>query len=474
MYQPTQFTKTPPVRNSISRWPWRRLRLIGLAFASVALSPSVQAVSPPPDGGYPNQNTAEGTDALFSLTSGFANTALGYRALFDDTTGHSNTAIGSLALFNNTSGAFNTANGVSALQSNTTGFNNTATGFSALPNNTTGFRNTANGFQALNFNTTGHSNTASGANTLFNNTTGFENTANGLNALDSNTTGSSNTASGAHALSFNTTGFSNAAHGAAALFSNTTGHGNTANGGSALQGNATGNNNTANGVGALIQITTGSNNIALGADAGADLRTGSNNNIVIGHRGIAGETKRIRIGKQGTQTATFIAGIFGATAPGGSAVLVNSAGKLGTTTSSKRFKEEIKPMGEASEALFALRPVSFRYKQEIDPEGIPQFGLGAEDVEKVDPALVIRDEQGKAYTVRYEAVNAMLLNEFLKAHRKTEDQQTAIAQLESTVARQDKAIDALTAHLMAQESQIQKVSALLEVDAPAARLAVNQ
>ena len=241
--------------------------------------------------------------------------------------------------------------------------------------------------------------------------------------------------------------------------------------------NTTGNDNTASGIGALDNNTTGSNNIALGADAGANLTTGSNN-IVIGALGVAGEARRIRIGRQSIQNMTFIAGIFGATAPSGSAVRVNSAGKLGTLTSSKRFKEEIKPMGEASEALFALRPVSFRYKQDIDPERIPQFGLVAEDVEQVDPALVVRDEQGKAYSVRYEAVNAMLLNEFLKAHRKAEqqerrleDQQTTIAQLTSTVARQEatalaqqQEIEALIAHLQAQQSQIQKVSALLEVD----------
>jgi hypothetical protein len=168
--------------------------------------------------------------------------------------------------------------------------------------------------------------------------------------------------------------------------------------------------------------------------------------------------------------ATFIAGISGKTASGGVAVYVNANGKLGTTVSSARFKEQIKPMDKASEAIHALKPVTFRYKEELDPEGIPQFGLVAEEVEKVNPDLVARDDKGEIYTVRYEAVNAMLLNEFLKEHRTVQEQKATIAQLkqdfESKLAEQQKQIDSLTTGL-------QKVSAELEVSRPAPQVAAE-
>src|SRR5262249_49083800 len=160
------------------------------------------------------------------------------------------------------------------------------------------------------------------------------------------------------------------------------GDNNTATGAFALYSNTTGKNNTANGLSALIRNTTGRNNIALGTSAGANLTTG-NNNIDIGNAGVAAESKTIRIGTTGTHTSSFIAGIGGATVPGGIGVIVDSRGQLGTTTSSARFKDSIKPMDKASEAVLALKPVTFRYKHELDPEGIPQFGLVAEDVEKV-------------------------------------------------------------------------------------------
>jgi hypothetical protein len=209
--------------------------------------------------------------------------------------------------------------------------------------------------------------------------------------------------------------------------------------------------NAAIGFQALTMNTTGRDNIALGFSAGADLTTGYNN-IDIGNRGFAGEANTTRIGRVETQTATFIAGISGATVPTGVAVIVDSNGHLGTTTSSARFKEAIQRMDKASESILALKPVTFRYKQEIDPAGIPQFGLVAEEVEKVDPDLVARDEQGTPYTVRYEAVNAMLLNEFLKEHRKVE-------QLE-------KQVEALTVGL-------QKVSAQLELSKAAPQTVTN-
>src|SRR4030095_8687350 len=162
----------------------------------------------------------------------------------------------------------------------------------------------------------------------------------------------------------------------------------------------------------------------------------------------------------------FIAGISGKTASGGVAVYVNANGKLGTTVSSARFKEAIKPMDKASEAIHALKPVTFRYKHELDPDGIPQFGLVAEEVEKVNPDLVARDDRGKVYTVRYEAVNAMLLNEFLKEHRKGQEQAATISQLKAELAQQQKEIKALSA-------QIQKVSAQLELIKPAPQTVLN-
>jgi hypothetical protein len=215
----------------------------------------------------------------------------------------------------------------------------------------------------------------------------------------------------------------------------------------------------------------------LGYQAGADLTTGDNN-IDIGYNvgGVADESNTIRIGNTDV-TDTYIRGISGQTAAGGVAVFVNSNGKLGTTTSSARFKDEIKPMGTASEAILALRPVSFRYKKEIDPQGIPEFGLVAEEVEKVNPDLIIRDPDGKPYTVRYEQINAMLLNEFLKEHRKVEEQEATIAQLrkefQMVSVQQQKEIQLLGAQLKEQAEQIQKVSAQVEVKKPALRTVLN-
>ena len=301
-------------------------------------------------------------------------------------------------------------------------------------------------------------NTALGIGALASNTIGGFNTAIGFEALSSNTTGGVNTAIGYQALWLNTTGGFNTAVGFAALQSNTLGASNTATGYGALTGNTTGAFNVAAGMDALASNTTGNLNIALGFQAGASLTTGKNN-IDIGNLGVAGESKTIRMGKQGTHTTTFIAGISGATVPTGVAVIVDTTGHLGTTTSSARFKDSIKPMDKASEAILALQPVTFRYKRELDPDGIPQFGLVAEDVEKVNPDLVARDGEGKPYTVRYEAVNAMLLNEFLKEHRKIEEQ-------DATIAKQQKQIDALTAGL-------QNVSAQLELSKGAPQTALN-
>ena len=395
--------------------------LITFALVCFALLPRAQAVSPPPDGGYPGGNTAEGQNALLNLATGTYNTAVGLFSLESIATNNFNTAIGAGTLLANTADD-NTATGAGALLSNTTGENNTASGVFALFDNTTGDSNTANGFAALGNNTTGSFNTANGVNALLDNTTGANNTAIGNGALFNNTVAFGNTATGFQALLNTTAGGSNTATGVNALFNNTTGGGNTAIGSATLFNNTTGDSNTALGDSAGLGVTTAANVICIGAD-------GANVN-----------------------NSCFIGNIFNATSSGGTAVFIDSDGKLGTATSSQRFKEQIKPMEQASEALYALKPVTFRYKKEIDPARTSQFGLVAEEVEKVNPQLVVRDKEGKPYSVRYDQVNAMLLNEFLKEHRKVED-------LEANAARQQKQIEALTAGL-------QKVSAQLAATSP--------
>jgi hypothetical protein len=381
-------------------------------------------------------NTATGWSALLYNTTGSRNTAMGATALYRNTTGSHNTATGEFALFDNTTGSFNTANGALALESNG-GSNNTAIGASSLQNNTTGNFNMASGFQALHQNTTGELNTANGGNALEKNTTGNSNTANGAGALPRNTTGVDNTASGVAALYFNTTGFTN----------------------------------TANGVGALVNNTTGSGNVALGFLAGKNATTGSGN-VYIGTEilGVAGESN-----------ACYIASVFGQTSVSGVPVLINSDNKLGTATSSARFKRDIHDMDKSSEALFALKPVTFRYKKELDPQGIQQWGLVAEEVGKVNPDLIVRDKEGKPYSVRYDQVNAMLLNEFLKEHKKVEEQQATIEQLKSSAARQEainaqqqKGMEALVATVEEQAALIQKVSAQLEVNKAAPQTVLNK
>jgi hypothetical protein len=319
--------------------------------------------------------------------------------------------------------------------------------------------------EALSSNSTASNNVAVGSDALTYNTEGSDNTATGVNSLFSNTTGSFNTADGSAALATNTTGFSNTATGQAALNQNSMGYNNTADGFQALLSNADGNDNTAVGVNALFSNTRGGSNIALGSGAGGALTIGSNN-IDIGNAGVTGESAKIRIGTKATHKNTYIAGIYGVTVARGVGVIIDSAGHLGTTTSSERFKEAIKPMDKASEAILGLEPVTFRYKKELDPDGIPQFGLVAEEVAKVNPDLIACDEEGRPYTVRYEAVNAMLLNEFLKEHRKIESQDKRVQELETTVAQ-------LKSELTEQATQIQKVSVQLAVDRSAPRVVAN-
>jgi endosialidase-like protein len=381
---------------------------IGLALTAgfVLLAPVARAVSPAPDGGYPNGNTAEGNRALFSLTNGIWNTALGQQTLYHDTSGSANTGVGFGALFKSATAYANTATGVYALFSNATGYYNTADGFEALGSNATGVRNTAVGAYAL----------------------------------YSHASGNYNNAVGVFALNSDTIGIANNAFGESALLSNTSGTDNTAIGDDALWEN-----------------TTGSFNIALGSGAGRFLTTGSHN-IDIGNVGVAGESNTIRIGSA-FQDRTFITGVYGANEGGTiSPVYINSNGQLGTQPrpSSKRFKKEIRPMDKSSESIVSLKPVTFHYKN--DDTNTPQFGLVAEEVAEVNPDLVVRDENGEIYTVRYDAVNAMLLNEFLKEHKKVEQLEDIVAGLAATVKEQ--------------AVQIQRVSAQIEMSKPAPKVVV--
>jgi hypothetical protein len=363
------------------------IRLFGLFFAllCLALLPNAEAVNPPPDGGYPGFNTAEGQNALLNLdvNGGLGNTAVGWFALSSNIDNDFSTAVGAGALLFNRESS-NTAVGAAALLFNDQGSDNTAVGVAALLNNIDGFQHTACG---------------SGA--LFSNTTGVQNTAFGFDALRNTTTGGTNVAVGR---------------------------------------------------GALVLNTTGSSNIALGFNAGVNVTTASN---------------VISIGSSGANVSNscFIGNIFGVTTVNvGTPVLVDSAGQLGTISSSRRFKHEIKSLDEASEAILALKPVTFHYKS--DKKDTPQFGLIAEDVAKVNPDLVVRDENGDIYSVRYDQVNAMLLNEFLKEHRRVEELKSAMAQqrkdFETSMTRQQKTTEALVARLNEQEAQIQKVSAQIQ------------
>jgi len=312
-------------------------------------------------------------------------------------------------------------------------------------------------------------NTADGDHALFSITTGTANTAVGWRSLSSDTTGSFNTGLGAGALALNTTEDSNTAVGTAALLLNTGGTSNTAVGRTAMLNNSTGNENTAVGVGALSACTTGGFNTAIGGIAGAAITTGQFNTIVgvIAGLFVTTASNTICIGGSGINVSNTcqIGNIRGIQTVNNDAlpVVIDSAGQLGTQSSSGRFKKDIKPMDQASEAVLALKPVTFHYKS--DNTNRPEFGLIAEEVAKVNPNLVAHQD-GQIYTVRYEAVNAMLLNEFLKAHKKLEAQDATIAELKSTVAQQQKAMEALT-------SQVQKVSAQIQVNKPAPQLTAN-
>jgi hypothetical protein len=436
-----------------------------LLFGCFAFFHEARAVSPTPDGGYPGGNTAEGQSALLSLSTGIYNTAVGVFALESDSEGKfntatgagtllvntsdENTATGAGALLSNTTGGPNTANGAFALFSNMTGNNNNAFGFEALFSNTTGPFNNAFGNGALASNTTGDRNTAVGEGALLANTTGSQNIAVGVSALRNNTTGHDNIAIGQDASSQSQGGQFNTAVGADALVFNTADQ-NTAIGAAALGSNTAGNFNTAAGAGALFNNSTGIDNVALGISAGFNATTGSNNVYVgAGVGGVAGESN-----------ACYIASIFGQTS-NGLPVLIDSNNKLGTNVSSRRFKQNIKPMEKTSEAILALKPVTFHYKS--DKTNTPQFGLIAEEVAAVNPDLVVRDKEGKPYSVRYDQVNAMLLNEFLKEHREVQELQATVAQqqksFQSKLKAQEKQIAVLT-------SNLRKIDAQFELSKP--------
>ena len=399
-----------------------------LALGFLALSPIAQAVAPRPDGGYAGGNTAEGQNALLSLTGGFYNTGVGIYALLSLTDGNFCTGVGAGTLLLNTADE------------------NTATGAGALLSNSTGTANTANGAFALFSNATGNGNTATGDRALINNTTGSNNTAIGDGALAVNTTGSLHTAVGFHALANN--------------IASETGI-NTAVGANALSANTTGGENTAVGNFALPFNTTGSLNTALGFGAGAGILTVSNVTCigpVSGVSTVAGEVG----------DSCYIAHIHDQPIDSGTAqfVLVDEDGKLGTTNfSSQRFKKEIRSMGQTSEAVLALKPVTFQYK--TDKKGAPQFGLIAEEVAKVNPDLVVRDRNGQVVAVRYDGVNAMLLNEFLKEHNAFVEEQHKVEKLEATV-------ESLAAAVKEQAAQIQKVSGEAALNRPVPKLARNE
>jgi len=365
-----------------------------------------------------DSNTAVGTAAMSLNTSGFENVAVGTDALLYNASGNYNNAVGVFALFYNFDGSFNNAFGNEALSQNVHASDNTAIGDLALANNDVTRRNLA-----------------------------YFNTAVGAQSLYSNTDGNSNTAIGWQALYFNDAG-----------------NFNTANGGFALLGNTDGDGNTATGYGALSQFPyNGSFNTAIGNNAGNNVVSASN--VICIGANVAGAD---------TSNSCFIGSIRGVTTIHNDAmpVLIDSAGQLGTASSSRRYKTDIKPIDKASESILALKPVSFRYK--VHKDATPHFGLIAEEVAEVNPGLVIYDADGKPCTVRYEAVNAMLLNEFLKEHRKNEKQEATITQLKSAVAKQEMTAAQQQKQMEALTAGLQKVSAQLEVIKPAPQTVLNR
>ena len=449
--------------------------LITLTLACFALSPQAQAVC---EDGCDNGlfNVWQGDDALINDTSGAGNSAFGWRALFSDAEGSFNTAVGGGALiFNN--GSSNTAVGAAALLLNSTGSNNTAVGTDALVNNTVD-NNTAVGFFALQANTTGG--------TLESGILGFfdvgPNTAIGSHALESNVDGSGNTAVGYNALHSQVSG--DVAQGFPQLAINTAvGFEALAN----LTGSAAGENaaNTALGYQALHDLTDGETNVAVGALAGIDLTTGSDN-INVGYGAGVGNvtgSDNIFIGAgRGPATSdesfhTYISNISITSLPSGGNIdfvtIDLGTNLLGVNSSSRRYKDDIKPMDKASEALYRLNPVTYRLNKEIDKHQSRSCGLIAEEVAEVNPDLIVRNAQGHVEGVHYQMVNTMLLNEFLKEHRTVQELKSTAAKQEATIAEFKKEIAHLTATVKEQAAQVQKVSAQIEASKPAPQTVLN-
>jgi hypothetical protein len=454
-----------------------KINIIPSVLAILALSVVAQAVSPAPDGGYPGGNTAEGQNALFSLSTGVYNSAVGIYSLESNATGNFNTATGAGALFA-TIADENTATGAGALFSNGTGEANVAHGAFALFNNTSGSNNTATGPEALFTNKSGEGNTATGAQTLFfndgdpDNEEASFNSAFGNGALFGNTTGEANSAFGSSALIANETGNFNTAVGDEALLNNIDGSTNTVVGITALGNNTSGFENTAIGHQALINCNTGSGNVGIGPEAGFTVTTASNV-ICIGN-----------VGGENIDNSCYVANIYSNIQPvigtDPDYVTIASNGKLGRSNlngSSRRFKHDIQSMDKASEVIFALEPVSFHYNREYDATQRISFGLIAEDVAQVDSDLVGRNKKGEPDSVRYEQINAMLLNEFLKEHKKVQQLELGLAQqrnhFDATIAELKKEIESVVARSQGRDAIIQRVSAQVELNRAAPRTVAN-
>jgi trimeric autotransporter adhesin len=420
-----------------------------------------------------NNSAAENVDALNINTTGQYNTAHGWHALSSNTTGTDNTANGSYSLSSNMTGWNNTAVGAYSLQNNASGSRNSAFGDSALWSNTTGTYNVAMGTGALADNTTGGGNVAVGDDALSGNTTGGENTAIGDVALESNTTGSGNVAVGSETLAYgvgaswqlqgaNTAvGYRTLEYTGAPWGTGVGGDGNTAVGDRAMLYNVDGSFNCAFGLLALSADngeTDGMANTAIGNRAGYGLRTGTGN-VYIGDQEVARDPNE--------SYHTYIHNINTTSVSGGFADTVTvdlNTGLLGHLTSSRRHKEDIKAMQDASETLYRLKPVTYRYKKEIDRNQALDYGLIAEEVAQVDPNLAIRNAKGEIETVRYSAINVMLLNEFLKEHKAFVEEQAKVKKLETGLA-------GLLATVKEQAAQIEKVSAQVQVRQPQTSLA---
>ena len=436
-----------------------------LAMAKPTPTPTPTATPPLGEDRGNNNSAAENVDALNISTTGQYNTAHGWHALSANATGTDNTANGTYALFSNTTGWRNTAVGAWSLQANTTGGANVAVGDAALFRNTTGSSNVAVGDLTLVDNTTGWSNTAVGGDALSANTTGLENTAMGGAALESNTTGSGNVAVGAGALSYRTGASynlqgANTAVGYYALGytgmeggTGLGGDGNTAMGDRALELSIDGSFNCAFGLLALGGLSDGIGNTAIGNRAGFGLLRGTGN-VYIGEQEMARDPNE--------SYHTYIHNINTTSVSGGSADTVTidlTTGLLGHLTSSRRHKEDIKAMDNASETLYLLKPVTYRYKKEIDRDQALDYGLIAEEVAEIDPTLALRNAKGEIESVRYNAINVMLLNEFLKEHKAFVEEQGKVTKLEAGLA-------GLLATVKEQAAQIEKVSAQVQMRQP--------